>query len=258
MHRVATVCFAALLASLGRAVAPGVAGASDDPAFPAVGKVFSASAVMVGPNLVLTAKHVGVGNITLPGYGTFAPVGAPMLHPDADIMLFRIDNRGMALPWSKIFADPLPDGAAITMVGYGISGFPNAAGTGYDMSLPRGTRRSAPALVSRTEYQQYGSFVPGMSLISILRQNGQGVVANGDSGGGWFHSVGGSAYLVGTTSFHSVWGSWTGANAYMFSSSEFDYYGGGAVSLWHYRDWLLLHGAQFALARRIAPPPRAP
>lgn len=213
---------------------------------------------MVGPNLVLTAKHVGAGNITLPGYGTFAPVGPPMLHPDADIMLFRIDNQGMALPWSKILADPMPNGAAITMVGYGISGFLNAAGTGYDMSLPRGTRRSAPALVSRTEYQQYGSFVPGMSLISILRQNGQGVVANGDSGGAWFHMVGGSAYLVGITSFHSVWGSWTGANAYMFSSSEVDYYGGGAVSLWHYRDWLLLNGAHISLVRRIAPPPRVP
>lgn len=258
MTRCDLALVAMLLTSSARAVAPGVAGAGDDPAFPSVGKVFSASAVLVGPDLVLTAKHVGAGSITLPGYGTFAPVGTPILHPDADIMLFRIDHQGTALPWSKVLAEPMPNGAAITMVGYGLSGYLNAAGTGYEMGLPRGTRRSAPALVSRTEHQQFGTFVPGMSLISILRQNGQGAVANGDSGGAWFHTIKGVAHVVGISSFHSVWGSWTGANAYMFSSSEVDYYGGGAVSLWHYREWLLLNGVELSFGTRKPQPPRRP
>ena len=127
------------------------------------------------------------------------------------------------------------------MVGYGTSGVLDSFGTGYEMSLARGTRRSAPAYVSRTEHFTFGSFVAGQSLISILRANGQGAVANGDSGGGWFHKVKNTTYLVGVTSFHQVWG--TGL-PYLFSSSETDYYAGGAVSLWHYRDWLHLNGAQ--------------
>lgn len=226
-----------------RAVAPGLPGDSDSIAFPSVGKVFSASAVLVGPDLVLTAKHVGAGQFRLPFYGNFDVVGQPVSNPASDIMLFRIDNRGMNLPYVRILANPLPDGAQVSMVGYGVSGVLNGSGTGYDMSLPRGVRRWANAIVARTEYMDYGSFVPGYSLISILRENGQGALANGDSGGGIFRTVNGTSYLVGINSFVDVWGSWNGSHAYLFSQSQVDYFGSGAVSLAHYAIWLRANGA---------------
>jgi len=233
----------ALVPTWVQAVAPGTPGDTDTVDFRPVGKVFSASAVLVGPDLVLTAKHVGVAEFRLPFYGDFQPIGPGISHPDSDLLLFRIDNLGMTLPYSRIKGSPVSDGAAITMAGYGISGVLNGAGTGYDMSLPRGPRRKANALVSRTEYKSYGAFVPGYSLISILRENGQGALANGDSGGGIFETVGGESLLVGINSFVDVWGNWNGSNAYQFSSSNDNYFASGAVSLSHYADWLRANGA---------------
>ncbi|MFY9233731.1 MAG: trypsin-like serine protease [Fimbriimonadaceae bacterium] len=225
------------------AVAPGQEGDTDALEFRSVGKVFSASAVLVGPDLVLTAKHVGMGQFRLPFYGNFDPVGQPMVEPSSDIMLFRIDNRGMQLPYTPVLGNPVPDGAQISMVGYGVSGILNGSGTGYDMSLPRGPRRWANAIVDRTEYMDYGSFVPGYSLISILRQNGQGALANGDSGGGIFQTINGRDYVVGINSFIDVWGNWNGGQAYLFSLSDTNYFASGAVSLAHYATWLRANGA---------------
>lgn len=243
MLRFGLLAFVAVGPCMVLAVAPGLIGEGDTADFTAVGKVFSASAVLVGPDLVLTAKHVGVGAFTLPGYGTFGVVGTGVTDPNTDLGLFRIDNRGMALPYATILDAPVADGSNVTMVGYGLSGRLNADGTGYVMDVPRGTRRKAQAIIDRTEFIAYPNFQPGDTLISILRENGQGALANGDSGGGIFQNVGGIHYLVGINSFINVWGNWNGANAYQFSSSNENYFGSGAVSLSHASSWLRSNGA---------------
>jgi hypothetical protein len=220
----------------------------DTPDYAYVGRIRSASGVMVGPNLVLTAKHVGVDSIYLPGYGYFAPVDTGVAHPGADILLYRIDTRGVNLPYVSVLANPVPPGTSVMMLGYGLSGMLNGAGTGYDLNLPRGTRRKAPALVDRTEFITYPGFQPGFSLLSILRQNGQGALANGDSGGGIFESINGSVYLVGINSFVDIWGN--GA-PYGFSNSNVDYFASGAVSLAHYEQWLRDNGASVVWRKRV-------
>lgn len=205
-----------------------------------MGRIGPASGVLVGPDLVLTAKHVGVDSIYLPGFGYFAPIGPGVAHPNADIRLYRIDTRGLKLPFVPILAGGVAPNTPVTMVGYGLSGILNKSATGYDMILPRGTRRKAAAIIDRTELVSFGQFHPGYSLISILRENGQGALANGDSGGGIFETIGSATFLVGINSFAALWGK---GRPYEFSSSSVDYFGSGSVALGQYAVWLRSNGA---------------
>jgi hypothetical protein len=242
----ASLCLFAAAVSV--ALAPGTPGDVDTPDYRYVGRIRSASGVMVGPDLVLTAKHVGVDQVYLPGFGYFAPVGEAVAHPDSDLLLYRIDPRGFTLPFVSVLADPVPTGATVMLLGYGVSGVLNGDGTGYDLSLPRGMRRKAPAIVDRTEFMTFQGFQPGYSLITALRQNGQGALANGDSGGGVFETIYDTIYLVGIHSFAAVWGN--GA-PYGFSASSTDYFAGGSVSLSHYAAWLRDNGASVVRRKRL-------
>lgn len=209
------------------AVAPGLATDTNTSDFAFVGNLNGASGVLVGPDLVLTAKHVGAGTFTMPGFGSFAAVGGSAVSdPNSDLTLFRINVGANTLPYATIDVSAMNFGDTVTMVGFGGSGNLNGMGTGYDITIGAGTRRKANAIYEFTEYvyDAPSNYLAGYSLIAPLRQNGQGALVGGDSGGGWFRN----GRLVGTNAFIGTWGN--GAN-FFFSNSNTDFFASGAISL---------------------------
>jgi PEP-CTERM motif len=214
------------------AVAPGSASDTNTTDFTFVGTVNGASGVLVGNDMVLTAKHVGAGTFTMPGIGSYSVVGGSVVSdPNSDLTLFRIDVGAATLAHATVDIGPMNFGDAITMVGFGGSGVLNAAMSGYDITIGAGTRRKANAIYEFTEYVSEPGFLAGFSLISPLRQNGQGALVGGDSGGGWFKN----GRLVGTNSFIGTWGN---GNNFLFSNSQTDFFASGAISLSDHADFL--------------------
>lgn len=207
------------------AVVPGLSTDTNTSDYQFVGQVNGASGVLIGSDLVLTAKHVNGGNFTLPGFGTFNLVGGSIVNdPNSDLTLFRINVGSTILPYATINVDHLTAGDAVTMVGFGGFGNVNGAGTGYDTFGANGIRRKGVGNYEFTDYIDEPGFLAGSSLIAPLRQNGQAALAGGDSGGGWFKN----GYLVGTNSFIGTYGN---GNNYMFSNSNQDFFVSGAISL---------------------------
>lgn len=209
------------------AVVPGTSADINTTDYNFVGSLNGASGVLVGADLVLTAKHVGAGNFTLPGIGTFNYVaGSAVSDPNSDLTLFRIDTAGMTLNHAVIDVSAMTSGDTVTMVGFGSSGKVNGAGTGYDINLGGGIRRKSDGIYEFSDYiyDPDSGYLAGESLIAPLRQNGQAALAGGDSGGGWFRN----GYLVGTNAFIGTYGN--GLN-YMFSNSNTDFFVSGAISL---------------------------
>lgn len=209
------------------AVFPGTSSDTNTSDFLSVGQLNGASGVLVGSDLVLTAKHVGAGSFTLPGFGTFnAVAGSAVSDPNSDLTLFRINVGTTVLPYSTIDVSQMNFGDAVTMVGYGVSGGLNSAGDGYDQNVAGGVRRKA---VGNYEFSDFVSdpssgYVAGVSLIAPLRHNGQAALGGGDSGGGWFRN----GKLVGTSAFIGTVGTWAD---FRFSTSNTDYFLSGAISL---------------------------
>ncbi|MBI1332848.1 MAG: PEP-CTERM sorting domain-containing protein [Armatimonadetes bacterium] len=223
--RLLTVLGGVLLPLSVLAVVPGTSSDTNTSDFQSVGRIGGASGVLVGADLVLTAKHVGSGAFTLPGYGTFNVIANSTVNdPNADLTLFRIDTGGMSLPYTTIDVSAMNFGDAVTMVGYGSSGMTNGAGTGYDINLSSGIRRKAVGNYEFTDYIDEPGYQAGYSLIAPLRHDGQAALAGGDSGGGWFRN----GYLVGTNAFIGTYGNWSN---YIFSTSNTDFFVSGAISL---------------------------
>ena len=221
------------------AVAPGSTSDTNSSDFAFVGQIGGASGVLVGPDLVLTAKHVGAGTFNMPGYGSFAVVGGSAVSdPLSDLTLFRINVGANVLPYATIDVSAMHAGDSITMVGFGGSGVLNGFATGYDITIGAGTRRKADAIYEFTEYvfDAPSNYLAGNSLIAPLRHNGQGALVGGDSGGGWFRN----GRLVGTNAFIGTWGN--GAN-FFFSNSNTDFFASGAISLSDNAAFLRDHGA---------------
>jgi len=192
-----------------------------------VGTLNGASGVLIGADLVLTAKHVGAGTFNLPGIGSFNMIAnSAVSDPNSDLTLFRIDTGGMTLQHATIDVSQMIAGDTVTMVGYGWSGKLNGSGTGYDINVAPGVRRKADAIYEFTDYIEDvpNNYLAGFSLIAPLRQNGQGALAGGDSGGGWFRN----GMLVGTNAFVGTYGN--GVD-YQFSASSTDMFVSGAISL---------------------------
>ena len=209
------------------AVAPGSATDTNTSDYNFVGSLNGASGVLVGSNLVLTAKHVGAGTFTLPGIGSFNPVaGSAISDPNSDLTLFRIDVGSVVLPHATIDVSQMNFGDTVTMVGFGGSGQLNGAGTGYDITIGAGVRRAANAQYEFTDYvsDPASGYLAGYSLIAPLRQNGQAALVGGDSGGGWVRN----GYLVGTNAFIGTYGN---EGWYQFSNSNTDFFVSGAISL---------------------------
>ena len=223
------------------AVLPGNPGDGNTTDYQFVGMIGGASGVLVGADLVLTAKHVGAGTFTMPGIGSFNVIAnSAVSDPNSDLTLFRIDNQGMNLQHATIDVSAMHFGDTVTMVGYGWSGNVNGAGTGYDVNISPGTRRKADGVYEFTDYiyDQPSNYLAGWSLIAPLRHNGQAVLAGGDSGGGWFRN----GYLVGTNAFIGTYGNgqdWT------FSTSQTDFFCSGAISLSDNVQFLRNNGVSF-------------
>lgn len=209
------------------AVVPGNDSDTNTPDYNFVGQIGGASGVLVGSDLVLTAKHVGAGTFTLPGIGSFNVVAnSAVSDPNSDLTLFRIDVGSSVLQHAVIDVSQMNFGDTVTMVGYGWSGRLNGAGTGYDINVAPGVRRKADGIYEFTDYifDAPSNYLAGFSLIAPLRQNGQAALAGGDSGGGWFRN----GLLVGTNAFVGTYGN---GQDYQFSNSSTDMFVSGAISL---------------------------
>lgn len=225
------------------AVAPGLPTDVNSSDFAFVGQLNGASGVLVGPDLVLTARHVGAGSFSLPGVGTFSVVaGSVVNHPTDDLTLFRINTGSTTLTnYAQINTALVTANTSITMVGFGGSGNVNALGTGYDISIASGVRRKATGIVEGTVMVSE----PGFQLASLyapLRSNGQAALVGGDSGGGWFLQDGSSRpQLVGINSWIGTFGTFT--QNFAFSSHPENFFASGAADLSAYNGWLVANGA---------------
>ncbi len=243
MKNVALVSFA-LMSAIGSAVLPGTASDTNNALFSTVGKVVNlsddtlfASGVAIGPDLILTAKHVGVGNFELPGVGVFSPItGSQRFTANGDLLLFRINGT---LPnWSPVLVDNIV-GETVTVVGFGSTGVLRTDGSGYNNIGNAGIRRAAPTTVDFTENVDLGGLGFSQSYLSLLRRAGDAALGSGDSGGGWFVERNGVQYLAGINSFRGTTG--TGTN-FTFSSDLDNGFYSGAVNLNAYQNFLTTNG----------------
>lgn len=218
------------------AVAPGLSSDTNTSDFQFVGSLNGASGVLVGPDLVLTAKHVGAGMFNMPGFGSYSVIGGSVISdPASDLTLFRINTGGDVLPYATVDVSGMNFGETVTMVGFGGSGVLNGAETGYDINISGGTRRKADGIYEFTEYVSEPDYLAGWSLIAPLRANEQAALVGGDSGGGWFRN----GLLVGTNAFIGDVG---GAPWYIFSNSNTSFFLSGAISLSDNKDFLIQNG----------------
>ncbi len=181
-----------------------------------VGGTGSGTAIL--QRAVITAKHVGGTSFHLNGvtYNAIQRID----HPTVDIAIL---NFGVDLPGWHTLGNTANPGDTITMVGYGSTGVLNGAGNGYDITGGGGVRRKGTNVFDfRTNVTNFGP-----SIISYLRQNGDAVLAGGDSGGAFFVNN----RLVGVNSF--IFSQNTNLPNYGFASQNggTPYFGSGAIDL---------------------------
>jgi len=164
-----------------------------------VGQMNGASAVAIGRRTVLTARHVGAGTFSLNGSNydvlnsvVMPDIENPYTHGNSQVDLILVNLKSDLPGWYDV-ADSKAIGETVTMVGYGRSGVVNAAGNGYNVSVSSGTRRAGNNTLDDAGFLQG----LGPAMVSVLKNAGDAVVADKDSGGGWFSG----GKLVGLTSF---------------------------------------------------------
>jgi hypothetical protein len=225
-------------------VAPGLPTDTHTSDFGCVGFFGGASAVLVGPDLILTAKHVSGLSVNFPGLGTFSAInGTVREHPTDDLKLFRINTGSITLSnYAQINTASVAANTGVTMVGFGGSGSVNLAGTGYDIYIGAGTRRKASAIVEGKVYVEEPGVLKLHSLYAPLRTNGQGALVGGDSGGGWFLNDGSARpQLVGINSWIGTFGTYN--SNFTFSNDPNNFFASGAADLSAYNGWLVQNGA---------------
>ncbi len=202
---------------------------ADDPGWANVGQLNGASGVYLGHfatgDWVLTASHVGAGNINLGGvsYATVSGSAVQLTNPDGsptDLELFRISSNP-TLP-NLTLADTSPTiGSIVMMVGYGSTGA--ATLTTWDTSTSPWTATTSPTAPHAQGYlyetgsrytKRWGEdVVTGDFAVSYANGNvqvttvalettftaaaGSSELAPGDSGGATFIKVGGQWELAG-------------------------------------------------------------
>jgi hypothetical protein len=199
---------------------------------------FGASGVAIAPNWVITAKHVG--GTWFNQEGTWYQAINRYNHPTADIALLEFSNT-FSTYYNPNYTNVL--GQAVTMVGFGQTGTPNA--TGYTITGGAGIRRKANNVadvfqpVSFNNVDFFDAYIydldgpVGNGSTGGPAIAGEGGLWTGDSGGGWFIPVGVGFELVGVNSFVANLTGGSGANDYGDI--------GGAVALTSYQGWIESH-----------------
>ena len=192
-----------------------------------VGQMSGASAVAIGPHLILTAGHVGMGEFVLNGV-SYTPTStelAPKVSKRAtDLRLVRVEET---LPTWVELASSVKKGATVTMVGYGSAGLVRDDGKGYTLTGRGGVTSGVNKISEKSTMKNVGP-----TLRAMLKRAGDAALTVGDSGGGWF--VDGK--LVGISAFIETKSS--KKTAYGFSNKP--YFGSGAIDLTNgtLRKWL--------------------
>lgn len=191
-----------------------------------VGQMGGASAVAIGPHLVLTAAHVAATDFLLGGiaYHMTSTEYAPKVKKSAvDLRLVTVAET---LPTWYALASSVKKGATITMVGFGGAGVVNAAGDGYAVKSG-GKHKGTNTIVS-----QEITSGQGPTIRAALKKAGDAVLAGGDSGGGWFMD----GQLVGISDFVYT----TSKKAKLYAFSKNGDFGSGAVDVTNgtIRAWL--------------------
>ena len=189
-----------------------------DETYAFVGAMSGASAVAIGPHLVLTAGHVGAGDFTLGSdvyHMTSTEIAPDWKKRDVDLRLVTVAET---LPGWYTVGNSAKKGASVTMVGYGYTGVVKDDGSGYRLTTP-GERYAGVDKISSKETTSGA----GPTMRALLNGAGGAVLTPGDSGGGWFVNgqlVGISAFTYTKSSSKPAYG-WSGT----------DYFGSGAIDL---------------------------
>lgn len=180
---------------------------SDDPGWANLATRSNLTAVYLGRRWMLTANHVGAGNVVLEGQ-TYSPVPGSAIrfeNPDAsqaDLMAFKIFGDP-GLPRLQISSFPPVVGDPLIAIGHGLNrGIPTTFmglggfdwGIGHSMRWGRNTVSEVDVLVGAT-HSFAATFTDPLDPSAGVDE---AAGANGDSGGAAFIKIGGEWYLAGT------------------------------------------------------------
>lgn len=189
---------------------------SSDSTYVWVGQAGGASGVIIAPNWVITAQHVGGTSFTLNGVTYTADRVVDNAHYDLHLMHFPAPFAGH---YNLFTGNPV--GKLVTFVGYGDTGALRGDGLGFDDVGFGGTRRTATNIIGDRQILSYN----GWDTPSVICDNDppvgngfsypynrdwfgdgpatpdEGGLMGGDSGGGWFINVNGVPRLVGVSNY---------------------------------------------------------
>jgi hypothetical protein len=235
--------------------------------FPAVGKVGTASGVLIAPNWVLTAAHVSATNFVAGGQ-TYS-VAQEIKHPQYvangssinygyDISLVRLTTSVVGIAPIPIYTGTNELGAVISMTGYGATGvgsngvFSNAGtlrGGTNDVDLIDSFANGSSGQIGAQNAILVTDFDPLASFDSTGKYNTLGTTTPtsleyqlcfGDSGGAGLIQEGGKWYVAGIHSWVDSQKNWTGK-----PNDSTLLFGYGAVSgmtrVTNYQDFIFGH-----------------
>jgi hypothetical protein len=182
---------------------------ANDPGWANVGtRTTGLTVVYLGNGWVLTANHVGVGDVVLAGqtYSAVSGTERQIVNPDgtgADLVLFQINGRPN-LPYLPIAPlGPPTTTSIVTLIGAGVNRGPATSWNGIDGFLWGGSTTmrwgTAPVVQVGTALSLNGYVTHGFATVftNVGTTAFPAQAALGDSGGAAFLNVNGTWMLVG-------------------------------------------------------------